>query len=158
MTFENAKAIWTKMEPYAAALLGMVKQCLAWAWTALQTVLKPFWVPAVTLARNPLTAAVVAIAVFVAYVAGDGIRALKDQNMLAAEKTASARVVKANNIEHMQIIIDMKAAAVKQAEADQKTIADLTAKLAAADHRKVAVKPVSAPAVKSPKSAWSLFD
>lgn len=145
MTFENTKAVWAKIEPYMTSLLGMVKVCLAWAWTAVRTLLKPFWVPAVTLARNPLTAVMVGVMLIVACVLGDFVRSLKDQNMVRDEKASAARVIAANNVEHARMLIAAKAQAADELGVLQKQVNDFEAKMKAAG---VAVPEAAKPARK----------
>lgn len=146
MTFENAKALWAKIEPYALQLLAMVKVGLGWSWTALQTLLKPFWVPAVTLARNPLTAIMVGVMMVVAVAGGDFVRAMKDQNMVRDEKASAALIIKANNVEHAKLLIAAKAQANDELNALQKQVNELEAKLKAAG---IASPDVAKPAHKS---------
>ena len=87
----KVKAFFAAAVPYFVNFFSALKpaavKVYSWMKTLVVTVLMPAWVPVVTLARNPLTAVMMLLCIGAAYLGGDLVRALKDNNNLADLKS-----------------------------------------------------------------------
>ena len=126
------KMVWTTVAPYVTSLSGMGAKVLGLAWSALLVSFKPFWVPAVTLARNPLTAIVVGVMLIGSYLAGNEVRALRDHAAVTqlihrhdAELKERDAALKANTA----MLLKEKATLVEELDAAKKVNDALEAKL-----------------------------
>lgn len=141
------QVVWALAAPYCLALYGMMMQCFGWAWAALLISLKPFWVPAVTLARNPLTAVVVGVLVIGAYFTGDRVRAVRDYVTVSKMVRAHHAELRKRDQDSAAFFIAEKAKDVDELNALKQHIDALEAKLRAAN-----VKPDVVPAKTAPKA------
>jgi hypothetical protein len=149
--------------PYCTALLGWAVTVFWWAWAAVKVSLKPFWVPAVTLARNPLTAVVVCFLVVGSYFVGDRVRAVRDyvkvSEMLRAHKKELAEkdlALRAN----AALLLKEKADLVAELDALKKQNDELEAKTRSAKPAAVKIEPAKAAAktkVAPAAKPWGLF-
>jgi len=160
MTFTaRLKAAWAFAAPYVTALYQHALTLLGWSWAATKVSLQPFWVPAVTLARNPLTAIVVAVLLIGAYLGGDRVRAVRDavtvSKMIRAHK---AELAEKDTTMRTNAALFIKEKADLVAERDA-----LKAKVALLEDHKPKAEPVAAKASAKPKVAapqtkpWSFF-
>lgn len=154
------KVIWAIVAPYCLALYGMAVSCLGWALAALLVTLKPFWVPAVTLARNPLTAVVVGVLVVGSYLAGDRVRAARDYVTVSKLVRDHHAELRKHDQDAAAFLLAEKAKDAEELNALKKHIDGLETKLRAAgvksDVAAVKVAPKAKPAAPKP-AAWSFF-
>jgi hypothetical protein len=141
------QVVWALAAPYCLALYGMMMQCLGWAWAALLISLKPFWVPAVTLARNPLTAVVVGVLVIGAYFAGDRVRAVRDYVTVSKMVRAHHAELRKHDQDGAALLLSEKAKDAEELNALKKQVDALEAKLRTAN-----IKPDVAPAKPTSKA------